>query len=63
MSETNLAERNTPEIEQLRRDFLNAMFGLIKGLSLYDLKNAAIQRPLQNFEKALQEARALLPEP
>lgn len=62
MSEVPLSERNSPELEQLRRDFVNAMFGLIKGLSLYDLKNASIQRPLQNFEKALIEARSLVPD-
>lgn len=63
MSEVALNDKNPIELEQLRRDFVIAMFSLLKGLSLYDINNAAIERPLHNFEKALNDVRALLPDP
>lgn len=49
----------SPEVEQIRRDFLNAGYAFLSGLSVHDVKNAALQRPFQNLEKALDDLRAL----
>jgi hypothetical protein len=57
LSSSQLAQQNSHLFEQSRRDFLNAIFALLKNLSVHDLQNVALQRPLQNFEKALGELR------
>ncbi|MBN8555493.1 MAG: hypothetical protein J0L93_08615 [Deltaproteobacteria bacterium] len=53
----NTQEIASPEFEQTRRDFLNSIFALLKSLSVHDIHNVALQRPFQNFEKALNELR------
>ncbi len=48
----------TPEqLENLRRDFLNASFWLLKGLSMHDIKNVALQKPLEAFMRAYESLR------
>lgn len=54
MSEQKPVEKEKPAVgESERREFLNATFSLLKGLSLHDIHNDAVQRPLESFEKNL----------
>ncbi len=41
------------ELESLRRDFLNSVFGVLAGLQIHDARNAALQRPFENLEKSI----------
>lgn len=54
--EINIATA-TDDLEQVKRDFLNALFGALKALALYDLKNDASERPLKNLRAALDKLR------
>jgi|GEM_PF-4653881 len=49
----NIQNPENDELSQHRRDFLNAIFGLLKALSIHDLENGAVQRPKENLEKLI----------
>jgi len=48
-------EVEVEKFEGERRDFLNSIFALLKGLSLHDIRNEALSKPWQQFQKSLQE--------
>ncbi len=50
-------------VEDLRRDFLNATYQIIAGLSIHDVKNASLQRPFQQFSKTFEILRQSSAEP
>jgi hypothetical protein len=52
MNQTSPEQVKQALIEQ-RRDWINSIFGLLRGLSMHDLKNEAVQRPIQQFEQGL----------
>lgn len=43
--------------DEERREYVNAIFGLLKLLALYEIGNEAVSRPKENFEKALFKIR------
>lgn len=47
--------------ESVRRDFINAVYSVLAGLQIHDLKNASLQRPFKNFEKGLTDLAATYP--
>jgi len=57
MAEAGVFKTDTPQFEGERREFLNASFALLKGLSIHDVKNEAIERPKQSFFQAMQRLR------
>ncbi|MGA0164321.1 MAG: hypothetical protein ACO3LE_08800, partial [Bdellovibrionota bacterium] len=48
-------EVEVERFEGERRDFLNSIFALLKGLSLHDIRNEALSKPWQQFQKSLQD--------
>ncbi|PIR22786.1 MAG: hypothetical protein COV44_06415 [Deltaproteobacteria bacterium CG11_big_fil_rev_8_21_14_0_20_45_16] len=54
MSEAQLESPNSDEFEVARRDFINAIFALLKNLGIHDLQNEALIRPKENFLHTLQ---------
>lgn len=57
MAETEFAKIETNSNDTERREFLNASFALLKGLSIHDVNNEAIERPKQNFFQTLEKLR------
>jgi len=55
-------EAHQPETDSSRRDFINAIYSMLAGLQIHDLKNAALQRPLKNFERSFGELKAIYPD-
>ena len=45
---------------EVRRDFLNSVYQILSGLAIHDMKNAALQKPIQNFSKSLESFRQVL---
>lgn len=62
MSEMPLARVDAAsDIETTRREFVNALFSVLAGLAIHDLRNASLQRPLKNCEGSFSKLLQLYP--
>ncbi len=50
-------ELDPEKLESERREFLNSIFGLLKGLALHSIENEALNKPWQAFQKSFEDLK------